>query len=163
MAAEGSWIVDVVDADFEREVIERSRETPVLVDFWAPWCGPCKTLGPLLERLAEEHQGAFVLAKVNSDEAPQTSRMFEIRSIPTVIGFSNGAIAGEFVGAQPERVVRQLLARILPTPADQIAEEASEIAERGESSEAEAKFREPRAGSLCGRGPGLPRAREPSR
>ncbi len=145
------WVVDVGDEDFEREVLERSRELPVVVDFWAPWCGPCRTLGPLLERLAEEHQGAFLLAKVDTDQAPYVAQGFGIRSIPTVMGFRDGEVVASFAGAQPEPALRDFLGQLLPSPADRSAREAEALRAAGDAAGAEALLRgalesEPRSG-----------------
>src|SRR5687767_14109132 len=133
-------VIDVGDADFERAVVARSRDVPVVVDFWAPWCAPCRALGPLLERLANEHQGAFVLARVNVDEAPATAEAFRVQSIPAVHALRDGAVVPGFVGAQPEPVVRQFLASILPNEADHAAKEAEALAGRGDAAGAEARF-----------------------
>ena len=145
--SKSEWIVDVGDADFETAVLKRSEVTPVVVDFWAPWCGPCRALGPLLERLAEEHRGAFVLAKLNVDEAPAVSQAFGIQSIPAVKGFRDGVLVGEFVGAQPESTVRKLLEMVLPTAADRLVAEAAALApDAAEPALREALEMEPRHG-----------------
>jgi len=138
--AAGTWIVDV--EDFDRDVLARSAEVPVVADFWAPWCGPCRALGPVLERLAAQHGGAFVLAKVNVDEVPGAAERFRVQSIPAVKGFRGGVVVAEFVGAQPEPVVRRFLASVLPTAADRLAREGAGRAEAGEAAAAEAAFRE---------------------
>lgn len=128
-----AWIVDVGDEDFEREVLARSDQVPVVVDFWAPWCQPCRQLGPILERLAEEHAGAFVLARVNTEEAPGLAQAFQIRSIPAVKAIRERGLVGAFEGAQPESVVRRFLASILPTEADRLATEGDARAAAGDA------------------------------
>jgi len=136
------WVLEVGDRDFESAVIERSRHVPVVVDLWAPWCGPCRTLGPLLEGLADEQAGGFILAKVNIDENPGLAQALRVQSIPMVLGFRDGQVVTEFVGALPESAVREWLTRVLPGPADALAAEGEALATAGKLSEAESAFRQ---------------------
>src|ERR1700761_772693 len=105
-------------ATFENDVIVASQQTPVLVDFWAPWCGPCKTLGPMLEKLEAEYNGAFRLVKINSDENPELAQHFNIRSIPFVVAFVDGQPVDQFVGVLPESQLRAFIDNLMPNPAD---------------------------------------------
>jgi putative thioredoxin len=110
--------IDVTDATFNADVVERSRATPVVVDLWAPWCGPCRTLGPILESVVDATGGAVVLAKVNVDENPQVSANFRVQGIPAVYALKDGTVVDGFVGAQPESVVQQFVDRLLPSERD---------------------------------------------
>lgn len=112
---DSAGVVEATDQDFEAKVIEKSNQVPVLVDFWAPWCGPCKTIGPVLEKLAAESNGRFDLVKVNMDESPMLAQALRIQSIPAVKLFINGAIQDEFMGAYPEPEIVSFLEKNLPT------------------------------------------------
>ncbi|CCF96845.1 thioredoxin [Ralstonia solanacearum] len=130
---------DVTSQNFTQEVIETSRQVPVLVDFWAPWCGPCRTLGPMLEKLEHEYAGKWKLAKVNSDENPELSAHFNVRSIPFVVAFADGKPVDQFVGVLPEAQLRAFLDRVIPQPAEVAyreglaAHQANEIAHAREA------------------------------
>lgn len=107
--------IDVTDATFQTEVLDRSATTPVVVDLWAPWCGPCTTLGPILEHVTAETDGKVVLVKVNIDENPEVAGAFRVQSIPAVYAVKGGQVVDGFVGAYPEHVVREFVTSLLPT------------------------------------------------
>jgi putative thioredoxin len=111
--------IDATKADFQQSVVEESTKRLVLVDFWAPWCGPCRSLTPIIEKLAKEYAGRFLLARVNSDENQSLASEFGVRSIPNVKAFSGGKMVDEFAGAVPEGTVRQFIERLLPSPAEE--------------------------------------------
>lgn len=133
---------DVTIENFEERVIEASREVPVVVDFWAEWCQPCRILKPILERLATEFGGRFRLAKIDSDRNPELAAQFGVRGIPAVKAVLNGRIVDEFTGALPEAQVREFLARILPSPAEPLRLKAFAAWEQGDLAEARALLQE---------------------
>ncbi|MFW2383589.1 MAG: tetratricopeptide repeat protein [Acidimicrobiales bacterium] len=121
-------IIDVSDATFQTEVLARSVDTPVVVDLWADWCGPCKTLTPILEKVVNEMNGSVVLAKVDVDKNPQVQQAFQVQSIPSVFAIVDQQVADTFMGAQPEHVVREFVQKLLPTisPVDALVEAGDE-------------------------------------
>jgi len=134
-------VIDVTEANFEYAVMAASRHRPVLVDFWAEWCQPCKVLGPILEKLAAEYKGAFLLAKINVEQAPYLAEQFQAQSIPMVLLVKEEQVAGHFLGALTEDQVREFLQQHIPTEADRGSEDAVEIERSGDLSAAEAAYR----------------------
>ncbi|SOY88652.1 thioredoxin [Cupriavidus taiwanensis] len=131
---------DVTLQNFETEVIDASRQMPVLVDFWAPWCGPCRTLGPMLERLEAEADGQWKLAKVNVDENQELAAHFGVRSIPHVVAIADGQAVDQFTGVLPESGLREFLARLAPGQGRSPLDDAMELAAAGNRDGAETLF-----------------------
>lgn len=128
-----AYALDVTEADFDQQVIEASRTTPVVIDFWAEWCGPCRVLKPMLEKLAEEYQGKFILAKVDSDENARIAGRYAVRGIPTVVAIVNGEEVDRFSGAIPEGQVRKFLDKLIPSPAAELRRQATEAYHGGDT------------------------------
>lgn len=122
---------------FQREVLEASKRLPVVVDFWAPWCGPCRTLGPVIEKVARELAGQIKLVKINSDESPEIAGAFNVRSIPNVIAFKDGKPVAQFTGAQPEAQVREFMRKLLPPPGEAALRVAETAMDEGQVDTAE--------------------------
>ena len=135
-------VVDVTEETFVSEVIERSHQVPVVVDFWAGWCGPCKALGPVLERLAEEAGGSWILAKVDVDANPRLAGAFEVQGIPAVRAFKGGREVAEFTGALPEPAVREWLTQLGPSPADIAYQEGASLEAAGQLDAAAERYRQ---------------------
>jgi putative thioredoxin len=136
------YIQDVSEASFEQDVVMRSHEMPVVVDFWAAWCGPCRMLGPILERLAIEGGGRFMLARVNVDENPNLAVRYGVQGIPAVKAFRDGDVASQFVGAQPEPTVRRFVENLAPSPAVQAVAQGLSLLGTRHWAEAETSFRD---------------------
>ena len=140
-ASTASFVINVTMTTFQQEVMQRSLEGLVVLDFWAPWCQPCLQLAPVLEKLAAEYAGKFTLAKVNTDAEPNIAQAFGIQSLPTVIAFANGQPVDQFQGMLTEEQIRQWLAPLLPSPAQILAMEATALVETDPQA-AESKYRE---------------------
>jgi len=139
-AAKTNWVIDVTDENFEQEVVERSKTTPVVIDFWAPWCGPCKTLTPVLEKATAAKGGAYVLAKVNIDEAQNLAQYFGIEGVPTVHAIRDSQFIQGFTGIPTEEQIKDFFDQVLPSAADNAVKEAGNL-EAISPDEAEAVYR----------------------
>ena len=136
-----SWVIEASQATFQQDVFERSMDLPVVVDFWAAWCQPCRLLGPILEGLADEYDGKFLLVKADTDQVPEAAAQFGVQSIPAVYGLRDGKVIDFFVGALPEEQIRAWLDRLLPTPAEVLVAEAV-VLKAADPQAAETKFKE---------------------
>lgn len=131
-----AYAFDVNADNFQQIVIDGSQHTPVLVDFWASWCGPCKVLKPVLEKLAEEYQGKFILAKLETDANQELASQFAIRGVPTVKAFVQGKVVDEFSGALPESQVRNFIDKLIPSPSELLRLQARDLREAGDTAAA---------------------------
>jgi len=141
MAAQNPIVVEVTDATFTADVLEESKRRPVVVDFWASWCRPCLIIGPVLERLAEEAKGEFLLGKLDVDSNPKVATAFRVSSIPAVKAFRDGRLVSEFVGAIPEPAIREWLQTVLPSEGDRLVLEAEAAEKSARNDEAEKLYR----------------------
>ena len=139
--ADSPWIVNVTTEQFETEVVAKSMEIPVIVDFWAPWCQPCLQLAPLIEKLVDEAGGQVILAKVDIQQEEQLASMLGVQSIPLVVAFHEGQVVDQFMGVVPEDQLRTFIQKLVPSKADQLLTEALEL-EESDQVTAEAKLRE---------------------
>lgn len=130
------YVFDVTAADFPERVLERSHQVPVLVDFWADWCGPCRMLSPVLDNIAQTYNGKLLVAKVNSDSEQELATQYQVRSLPTVKLFYEGTIVDEFMGVQPESTIRALLEKYIPRESDTIRQVAKEAFQSGNNEKA---------------------------
>ena len=136
------YIVDVSESNFEYEVLSYSQTTPVVVDFWAAWCVPCKVLSPILERLATTAHGSFRLAKVDVDESPNLAKRYNVRGIPTVKAFNQGQVVSEFTGSLPETRVREFIRALVPEQGDLMLEKGNSLLRSHQWLSAEKAFRQ---------------------
>lgn len=135
------FVLNITAAAFQQDVIERSMKVPVVIDLWAPWCGPCRQLTPILEKLATEYNGRFILGKVNTDEEQQLAAAFRVQSIPFVVAFVNGQPVDQFMGVLPEAQIREWIDALMPSPAQQLLQDGLAI-EESDPRTAEGKYRE---------------------
>jgi len=133
---------EVTSASFEKDVLEASLEAPVVVDFWATWCAPCRALAPVLEKLAVEYKGKFTLAKIDTDSNQELAARFGVRGIPNVKAFVGGEMVAEFNGAIPEAAVREFLEKIIPTEAEKLRLEAMTAFREGDFETAESRLQD---------------------
>jgi putative thioredoxin len=136
-----AWIVDVNEESFDRLVVQESRRRPVILDFWAPWCGPCRTFSPVIERVVNEKRGEVVLAKVNTDEAQELALHFGVEGIPAIKVVRDGALIFEHTGVLPEAQLRDLVNQLVPSEADRLVQQAA-AAEESAPARAEALYRQ---------------------
>ncbi|MES2791514.1 MAG: tetratricopeptide repeat protein [Planctomycetota bacterium] len=135
------WIIETTAETFEKDVVERSAQIPVVIDFWATWCGPCQELGPTLEKLTREGKGKFLLLKVDVDAQPEIAGWFGVQQIPAVFAIVNGQPVDQFMGNLPEKEIQEWLQRFLPSPAESLLKEALAL-EATSATESEEKYRE---------------------
>ena len=147
LMSESSFVFDADAASFSSLVIDASHRVPVLVDFWAAWCGPCRALTPILEKLADEFQGRFLLVKIDTEQQQDLARQFAIQSLPTVKLFKDGVTVDEFLGAQPESQVRALLERHVSRESDDARAEAKTLRDQGQLAQARAVLERAHAGN----------------